>query len=450
MSSLDREIIKEYEKYVEKIRTLLTRDLAKYCILIFITIVVLGLVTLNGFILCVGGSLTSTVVIAYLVPYPEASIKMSFNKDKCTVGDIVELLLEVESRSGIGIITINLGLPEELEIIEGRRVITIFKGLSRLNIRYIIRIRATKIGIYRIYYPTVESWNIISIRGCRVYKFDNYIILQVIPRALAIKTRFRARVRTTRLPPVILTRLRIGPASTEFREIRKYVPGDPVKYINWKATARLGQDTPLVNEFERESISRILIVPDLSTRTLIEGMDIYGHEEIISTTLSLTRTLLRSGCQVEILDPYTSKIFKIHYTRLHFYRIVDHFVKYRQVYSYSHDIFSTEIMDKLIRESKNIDFVILITNVDFTNIDKIINLAKELYRKYRVRLTVIDIDSSKILEKIDPLSGYCVEMYRVLKRYIRSYLSRSGVRVFRHVLGTSIRKIVSDIICQAL
>ena len=31
---------------------------------------------------------------------------------------------------------------------------------------------------------------------------------------------------------------KIGVATTDFREIRSYVHGDPVKNINWKATAR--------------------------------------------------------------------------------------------------------------------------------------------------------------------------------------------------------------------
>lgn len=48
---------------------------------------------------------------------------------------------------------------------------------------------------------------------------------------------------------------KIGPLSTDFKEIRDYLSGDPFKIINWKASARaagLGKRYPLVNEYERE------------------------------------------------------------------------------------------------------------------------------------------------------------------------------------------------------
>ena len=62
---------------------------------------------------------------------------------------------------------------------------------------------------------------------------------------------------------------KIGIPGQDFREIRKYVSGDPVKNINWRATARRAEQCvwPLVNEFEREGRKSVLIYLHASQAT---------------------------------------------------------------------------------------------------------------------------------------------------------------------------------------
>jgi uncharacterized protein (DUF58 family) len=55
---------------------------------------------------------------------------------------------------------------------------------------------------------------------------------------------------------------RVGIPSTDFREIRSYVTGDPMKNINWKATARRNTAVPLVNEYEKEGKKAVLLFLD--------------------------------------------------------------------------------------------------------------------------------------------------------------------------------------------
>jgi uncharacterized protein (DUF58 family) len=55
---------------------------------------------------------------------------------------------------------------------------------------------------------------------------------------------------------------RVGIPSTDFREIRSYVSGDPLKNINWKATARRHTAVPLVNEYEKEGKKAVLLFLD--------------------------------------------------------------------------------------------------------------------------------------------------------------------------------------------
>lgn len=55
-------------------------------------------------------------------------------------------------------------------------------------------------------------------------------------------------------------------ASHEFLGTREYRPGDNLKYIHWPATAHNGE--LIIKEFQQHTTSRIVIVIDLSTRSL--------------------------------------------------------------------------------------------------------------------------------------------------------------------------------------
>ena len=67
-------------------------------------------------------------------------------------------------------------------------------------------------------------------------------------------------------PFPVLDMAKLGVATTDFREIRNYVYGDPVKNINWKATARNSspQSWPLVNEYEVEGKKAVWLFLDAS------------------------------------------------------------------------------------------------------------------------------------------------------------------------------------------
>lgn len=56
--------------------------------------------------------------------------------------------------------------------------------------------------------------------------------------------------------------------SLEFDELRPYVPGDDVRDIDWKATARSGH--PLVKQFVSEKHHKILVVADAGRNTRAE------------------------------------------------------------------------------------------------------------------------------------------------------------------------------------
>lgn len=81
-------------------------------------------------------------------------------------------------------------------------------------------------------------------------------------------------------------------------DIREYVPGDPFKFINWKATARSIEGKLMVNNYEREGLRNVIFLADLGPWMRLG----YPHENPLefgaSLILSLTKVLLRYGYNV--------------------------------------------------------------------------------------------------------------------------------------------------------
>jgi len=92
-----------------------------------------------------------------------------------------------------------------------------------------------------------------------------FIEIQVHPKILNIR-RIRNLKGIAAVPFPVNDFAKIGVATTDFREIRNYTYGDPIKNINWKATARdtRPQAWPLTNEYEVEGKKTIWLFLDCS------------------------------------------------------------------------------------------------------------------------------------------------------------------------------------------
>ncbi len=91
-----------------------------------------------------------------------------------------------------------------------------------------------------------------------------------------------------------------GPASTEFQELRDYQRGDPVKHINWKATAkRSPQELELVvNEYEPEARKNIWFFLDLHEHMEVGTSVHTALEDAIEIALALVNRFTARGHRV--------------------------------------------------------------------------------------------------------------------------------------------------------
>ncbi len=79
-----------------------------------------------------------------------------------------------------------------------------------------------------------------------------------------------------------------------FRTIRDYTIDDPMKTINWKASAKTG--TLMVNTFDSALSQKAMLFLDVEDTGILKYQDLV--EESISIAASLTRRLLRQGIEV--------------------------------------------------------------------------------------------------------------------------------------------------------
>lgn len=77
---------------------------------------------------------------------------------------------------------------------------------------------------------------------------------------------------------------------TEFFGIREYLPGDELRRINWKASAR--SRSLLSNEFEREHVTNIYLITDLTSRSLDDLKWTVRASASVATYLLRTRNRL--------------------------------------------------------------------------------------------------------------------------------------------------------------
>jgi uncharacterized protein (DUF58 family) len=112
-------------------------------------------------------------------------------------------------------------------------------------------------------------------------------------RQVAIRPR-RTRVFAGAIPA------RVGGTGTEFFGVREYHPGDPVRSINWRASAH--QEAVLyANEYQQERAADVGIILDgrLRTNEFARGHSLFEHA--VQAAAALTDALLTQGNRVGLL-----------------------------------------------------------------------------------------------------------------------------------------------------
>lgn len=87
---------------------------------------------------------------------------------------------------------------------------------------------------------------------------------------------------------------------TDFFDVREYAEGDPLRRINWRASAR-HEGRLFTTDFERERIAEVGIIVDgrLGRNPLVRGVSLFEHS--VAAAVSLSDSLLADGHRVGLI-----------------------------------------------------------------------------------------------------------------------------------------------------
>ncbi len=188
---------------------------------------------------------------------PRVSLSAGFS-DRVQAGETlaVDITVQAAGRRGIGLTVLPDRLPPEVDAVseDGAELPPLLPGETA---RVSLELRCKKRGVYRL-------------RGFRVetaFPLGLMTAQQVFsaPRTLWVTPRFTplARVETPRgrryQPGGTASAFQLGD-SYEFIGSREYREGDPVRAIDWRATARLSR--PVVREYREEFLQRVAVILD--------------------------------------------------------------------------------------------------------------------------------------------------------------------------------------------
>ncbi|MDX9953775.1 MAG: DUF58 domain-containing protein [Anaerolineae bacterium] len=93
---------------------------------------------------------------------------------------------------------------------------------------------------------------------------------------------------------------RQGGTGVDIYAVREYQPGDPLRRINWRATARY-HDRAFTTEFEQERITDVGLILDVRRHTALQSGSEALLDHGVRATAALAARLLRDGHRVGLL-----------------------------------------------------------------------------------------------------------------------------------------------------
>ncbi len=148
-------------------------------------------------------------------------------------------------------------------------------------------------------WPSIQTWvsDPLGLIETELSLADNTAI-QVRPRIKKFKAISLRRRTTVHSPGSIPARL--GGSGTDFFGIREFHPGDPLRTLDWRLTARHPRRL-FTKEFEQEEIAEIGLILDARQNTDLRIGEESLFEYSVEATASLAEMFLHQGHRVSLL-----------------------------------------------------------------------------------------------------------------------------------------------------
>ncbi|MBW3582913.1 MAG: DUF58 domain-containing protein [Euryarchaeota archaeon] len=233
--------------------------------------------------------------------YPRSVvIERETSTARCTVGDIVTVRVEARIRKGVGFLLLHDKLPGVFDLVDGNNTHLVWKGAGERRVQYEYRMKCTKRGGFSLAGTVAHGVNPLGLVASRPVAAAEDHELIVEPRILKVRQVKHMRGKAVSIFPSG-DRARLGTLTNEFSEIRDYQRGDPLKSVNWKATAKASTEdllTLMVNEYEVEGKKAVWFFIDAADYMEVGSTLTNTFDQTVEAALELLEHFIGRGFRV--------------------------------------------------------------------------------------------------------------------------------------------------------
>jgi uncharacterized protein (DUF58 family) len=376
--------------------------------------------------------------IGVFIASPKVQIEKTGFPSSARLGEIVEVQITAKITGGPGAVVICDDVPEHFQLVEGSNYKVVSKEFKEKAFDFSYKIRCTKCGTYMfgIGWETRHTFGLGQTQSS-IDKIEQLKVFPIVPRI----RRMKLPIRTTPKIHPTGSIAKIGPLSTDFKEIRNYVYGDPFKIINWKASARAagwGKLYPLVNEYEREGKLSIWLFldahPDLRLGTSIENALEYG----VRAAYNVSHYFLSRGHSLGMsVYNHLEETFPFDTGKKQFIKIANGLLKLAPPKA-GLQVFWDEGFSKAVERNRRYlitqsSGIIIFTHVTASNWSDLVEGSRRIlvYRRKRrpPNVVVINILPYDLIPKANDWEMFAAKMLDVASRSLTSRLRNLGLTV---------------------
>ncbi len=227
---------------------------------------------------------------------PELQVERVIEPERALPGIVVNIKVSIKN-TGLRpcIVALQDHAHERLEVISGNsRLLAFLAPGQTTELNYDVE---GSRGIYLFDYLKVTNLGndgISESEKCFPTQGQMFV-LPHIPQLKRVSIRTRqTKVYSGNIPS------RVSGFGTDFYGVREYQPGDPLRYVNWRISARY-PDSLYCNEFERERVTDTWLILDGRQRSNLRSGDSELFEHIVLSGAGLAQALIKEGNRVGLL-----------------------------------------------------------------------------------------------------------------------------------------------------
>ena len=190
-----------------------------------------------------------------LVRRPAVDAEVELERERALEGEVVEVRVLLQAEVGAERVEALLDLRRELLVEDGENPLLLrLADGERRELTY--RVRCTRwgaFGVGRLYLRTHDAFGLFR----QELQLDRRLPLRVYPSEEAVRTLLRPLETQVFAGNHVARQKSEG---IEFADLRPFVPGDRVRHVNWRASARRGE--LWVNEHHAERNADVVILLD--------------------------------------------------------------------------------------------------------------------------------------------------------------------------------------------